>query len=62
MLKDLLYESTSRKVLAPAVNSVIFYGPKTEHSHGDSDSEVAGILSDSVKAKFTGILSDSVKC
>ena len=24
MLKDLLYESTSRKILAPAVNSVIF--------------------------------------
>ena len=35
-VKDLLYESTSRKVLA----NCDFYGPKTEHSHVDSESEV----------------------
>ena len=40
-VKDLLYQSTSRKVLAPAVN-FDFYGPETEHSHVDSESEVYG--------------------
>ena len=40
-VKDLLYESTSQKVLAPAVNCD-FYGAKTEHSHVDSESEVYG--------------------
>ena len=40
MFEDLLYESTSRKFLAPAVNSVIFMThAKTEHSV-DSESEV----------------------
>ena len=50
-VKDLLYESTSRKVLAPAV-SCDFYGPKTKHSHVDSESEVYGNFIRSVRAKF----------
>ena len=52
-VKDLLYEGTLRKVLAPAVNCD-FYGPKTEHSHVDSESEVYGnfIRFSSVRAKF----------
>ena len=38
MLKT-CFESTSQKVLAPAVNCD-FYGPKAEQSHVDSESEV----------------------
>ena len=49
-VKDLLYESTSRKVLAPAVNSVIFMVQRPN---------IAMLI---VRAKFTGILSDSIKC
>ena len=40
-VKDLLYESTSQKVLAHAVN-YDFYGPTTEHGHVDSQSDVYG--------------------
>ena len=40
-VNDMLYESTSRKVLASAVNCD-FYDPKTENSHVDSESEVYG--------------------
>ena len=37
--EDLLYESTSGKFLAPAVNSEIFM-PKDRHSCVDSESKV----------------------
>ena len=47
-VKDLLFESTSRNVLAPAVNSVIFMAQRPN---------IAMLI---VRAKFTGILSDSV--
>ena len=50
MFKDLLYESTSRKVLAPAANSVIFMAQRPN---------IAMLI---VRAKLTGILSDSIKC
>ena len=43
----MLYESTSRKVLAPAVNSVIFMAQRPN---------IAMLI---VRAKFTGIFSDS---
>ena len=49
MFEDLLYESTSRKVLAPAVNSVIFMTQRPN---------IAMLTG---RAKFTRILSDSVK-
>ena len=37
-VRDLLYESTSRDVLAPVVN--YFYSPKTEHRRVESEREV----------------------
>ena len=50
IFEDLLYESTSRQFLAPAVNSVIFMARRPN---------IAMLI---VRAKFTGILSDSVEC
>ena len=46
----MLYESTSGKCLAPAVNSLIFMAQKSN------------ITMLTVRPKFRGILSDSVKC
>ena len=59
----MLYESTSRKVSAPAVNSVIFMAQRPNKAIMlIVRAKFMRILSDSVGAKFTGILSDSVKC
>ena len=60
--KDLFDESTSRKVLVPAVNSVTFIAQRPNIAMLMVRAKFTGILSDSVRAKFTGILSDSVKC
>ena len=61
MFEDLLYESTSRTVLAHAVNSVIFMAQRPNMAMLQVRAKFTGILSDSVRAKFTGILSDSGK-
>ena len=49
-VEDLLYDSTSKKCLAPAVNYVIFMVQRPN---------IAMLI---VRAKFIGILSGLVKC
>ena len=61
MFEDLLYESTSRKVLSHAVNSVIFMAQRPNIAMSMMRAKFTGILSDSVGGTFTGMFLNFIR-